>query len=432
MNRRTVGILGVIATLFLVAVPGFRSASDGGSRQVAEKAQAASTSKSSSSPQSLVSTRAGCNAPENSYRAEMLEALRGRFSSSPAVQSETSSKACPADSIDIPGPQRAYTHVVIALLPDPVHTNLALFFDRQIDALQQGAQDNGWVFDEAKMPWDNKDHPESSDLRLRKLAEASQNRVEQQPGFLIFHHAPNPDGSMSRERLLVFVVGETPTGGVEKQQFRNAVAITRQLFRDPPNSLGEHLHDPLLILGPTFSGSLSSLSQLLDCSHLGSSTALACANNVVILSGTVTDCSSVAAFNSIPGNNLQSLQEFDVNAIDRLLSFAQEHGYKPSHIAILSEDETVYGASFSKPGSGFCSDGARERSVPHVYFPREISQLRNAYQHNLTVQTTADKNQRITLPLDLESSGSDDDTVRQIFAEPVAIVAGIGSAGNCR
>jgi hypothetical protein len=413
MKRGVAGIFGVIATSFLIALPGFRSTSGAGPTQAKQKIAEPKPFNNSELLPRAGSPKPNCKAPDNSYRAEMLQAVARQYSKSSVLEKATPNDECSADSINIYN-DRDNTHVMMALLPDPVHTNLALQFDREIDALQQGAQDNGWIFSEAAMPWDNKDHPESSDPDVRKRAEIYQQRDQEQPGILIFRHAPNFDGSINSGRLLVFVVGETPTGGVRKEQFRNALDIVRQLFRDA-NGTQERPSGSYFILGPTFSGSLNSLSALLECPSSKAASDWACRGNATIVSGTVSDCSSVAAFDQ--GNTehpVHTLQELDTNAIAHFLDFAEDRSYDLKHVAILSEDETAYGASVvSSPDKVSPCKGNGEKEVAHFYFPREISQLRNAYQHSLGAEPQGDKSQQhTTLPLDLTSSGSDDDTVR--------------------
>src|SRR6185312_13299782 len=56
------------------------------------------------------------------------------------------------------------TEFMIATLPDPTRTHLALFFDRLVDAIEQGIQDSGYLFDRALMPWDTPAHPESTEI----------------------------------------------------------------------------------------------------------------------------------------------------------------------------------------------------------------------------------------------------------------------------
>ena len=52
----------------------------------------------------------------------------------------------------------------------------------------------------------------------------------------------------------MFVVGETPTGGIDRAQFHNAREYIKHLHT---------LEKSLLILGPQFSGSFRSLAELL-------------------------------------------------------------------------------------------------------------------------------------------------------------------------
>jgi hypothetical protein len=100
-----------------------------------------------------------------------------------------------------------------------------------------------------------------------------------------------------------------------------------------------------------------------------------------------------------------------------------------SHAAVLSEDETAFGdqdAPAPKPGDdkeqlmvGADPCGADQPSpavVPlmRLYFPREIAQLRDAYQQNVKIQSAADgvKNPpQNGLSLSLSVSGNDDDSV---------------------
>src|SRR4029077_9803673 len=65
----------------------------------------------------------------------------------------------------VPREARANLRFVIATVADPAHTHLSLFFDRQIDAIQEAVQTDGYLFSRAYMPWDNKDHPEATDVR---------------------------------------------------------------------------------------------------------------------------------------------------------------------------------------------------------------------------------------------------------------------------
>ena len=42
---------------------------------------------------------------------------------------------------------------VIALAPDPIHTQLSLYFDRTMEAIQAAARDETYVYDSSWLPW---------------------------------------------------------------------------------------------------------------------------------------------------------------------------------------------------------------------------------------------------------------------------------------
>lgn len=311
-------------------------------------------------------------------------------------------------------------HPVIAIVADPVHTHLSLFFDRTVDAIQQGAQQAGWIFDRAVMPWDNQEHPESSDFRLRVLQKDFQNEKEDLPGLMIFRPI---DAKSLNSSLFVFVVGETPTGGVHKHQFETAVTLASML----PRVNASKTENPLRIIGPSFSGSLYSLAQLLQ-SELSKRRF----DRAVIRSGTVSSSDTTERFlRWLPEEvDFATFQQSDRYMLRKFLEFEKNRGYTPEHVAVLAEDETAYGnigfaaASVSSiKKSDKCSNYSEESilrgdeaSVVRLYFPRDISNLRSAYQQGFAKQlpTPSDKYQvRSTLPLNLEDTGSDDDTVQQ-------------------
>jgi hypothetical protein len=322
--------------------------------------------------------------------------------------------------------------VVIATVPDPRHTHLSLFFDRTIDAIQQAAQEAGWIFDRANMPWESQEHPESTDFRVREQQKEFEDAKEGLPGLMIFRQAAPQDLNTS---LFVFVVGETPTGGVSRSQFETAVKTITTIAAE--NHSVEK--SALRIIGPTFSGSLYSLARLLN-----GPLSQKIFNGIVIRSGTVSSYNTVAWFTQCFPNPQQvdfaTFQQSDKYMLRRFLEFEKRRGYLPSKIAVLGEDETAYGnrvasnpsSASSKKNEGPCparddaADTAKdssevnfkqyEDSVLQLYFPRDISQLRSAYQQGLQSQTSSSSDTyqiRSTLPLNLQDTGSDDDSVQR-------------------
>src|ERR1700722_13132717 len=68
---------------------------------------------------------------------------------------------------NVPQPEQVYMKFVIASLPDPVHTHMALLFDRGIETIQRAAQASGYLFSRAWMPWDIASHSDPSDFTVR-------------------------------------------------------------------------------------------------------------------------------------------------------------------------------------------------------------------------------------------------------------------------
>jgi hypothetical protein len=442
MNRTGAGILACVVMLTLLAGPASRSSTGYGKTGIQAKAGIEQTEKSEihknvKSPP--------CDSTVSKFKVELLEAVQLSLSYGLGDQPDP----CP-ETFSIEEKKRPSVAVIFAILPDPVHTNLSLLFDRQIDALQQGIMDSGWTFERALMPWDNKQHAESTDFRIRLLQEAFEETEQNQPGLLIFRRdqvaspsksdappppaaspspvaspvakaSPPPQAQSTKlvTHLLVFVIAESPTGGIYKTQFRTASSLTEQLLgKNQPTML-----NILGILGPTFTGSLKSLSDLLEC---GDANAPSCSKHFQIVSGTITGAVDLKTIHAEAcgapyASRLKfcSFQENDEYAQHLFLHFAREEWqYDRRDIAILSEDESAYGGQMRADDNQITPKSqetdAEDKDVTRLFFPREISQLRSAYQRNAAGQTGAqDKPPRSTLPIDLESSGSDDDTVRE-------------------
>jgi hypothetical protein len=220
---------------------------------------------------------------------------------------------------------------VIAILADPVHTHLALSFDRGIAALQQAAQRMGYSFDRAILPWNINPANPSDDIEKRQAALQEQRERESYPGLLIFRKgadrrqhdqtslACGDSVNADAQPLFVFVVGESPTGGLRKQQFRTAFVKMTEIA-------GKAIEDrPLRILGPTFSGSLDSLNtELKRISDQRPDW------KIYVYSGSVTDAVSIKRFSRGPGTlHFSSFQENDEYTRDRFIQFICSKDYPP-------------------------------------------------------------------------------------------------------
>ncbi len=305
----------------------------------------------------------------------------------------------------------------IATAPNPISTHLPMLFDRVIEIIEQAAQDNNYTYDSSWLPWNaGKDYARYPDERA---SEDSQSETEKQPGVLVFRkplgaaeEAPYKGG------LVVFVVAELPTGGINENQFGNALAWIKTLGHLTPER-------KLRILGPTFSGSLPSLYRLLRSDELKPFAAKAKQAHeptIIISSGSVTSDFSIQWFTArLKDENLGTFQtalEGDCRVLERFVAYVEKEGYETKQIAILSEDETAFGGGVAirdDSDSGIC---VYNSELTYLYYPRDIATLRSAYEQQSLLSsskqgTNGTNTSGTALRGDLsEPENSEHDTVR--------------------
>ena len=333
---------------------------------------------------------------------------------------------------------------IIATLPDPTHTHFPLLFDRITEAIQQGAQDEGYEYDSSWLPWET-DEQSFQFIDDQHRADDLKDEREDQPGILLFRKSQKGRGTEQpyakqpyKEALVIFVVGEDPTRGIHRAQFQNAVRWVEAL-RGPGVT-----PPPIAILGPTFSGSFPSLAELLADPYIkryllaGRDTL---EQHLPIYSGSATDNDAAAWFVRTYGSpdlknlniSFHSFLQDDDTVLDRFCEYLrynldpQPRSQVIERLAVISEDETAYGFFLSQdqasdvahPPSGTktCIEDAMQ-----LFYPRDISALRTAYQKQslFTSGTTAQSasTPRSTLPTDLaDSPGEEHDTVRSYGGE---------------
>ncbi len=276
---------------------------------------------------------------------------------------------------------------VIATVADPLRTRLGLTTDSTINAIEEGAGNSGWEFAGQWLPWNDTPNPSEPDPDTRRDERKSIRDQELQPGLLIFRHQTK-EGHRDGRVLFVFVVGETPTSGINGLQFKMARAYV-EAFQDS---------GPVRILGPGFSGSFYSLTELIRDDQSRYTKAK---QDYVIRSGTAT---------SVPGANMLRDAASDFNSANESVADQQLHFCEtleslhvpPQNAAFLIEGESGYGNAFTIAGS---KGRAACQGVRLFRFPREISHLRNAYR-DVVAQT---KDQNAPVP-DINFSLKDADT----------------------
>jgi hypothetical protein len=286
----------------------------------------------------------------------------------------------------------------VALMPDPRHTHLSLIFDRAIEAVEQAAQDDGYTYNSSWLPWVR----EARTYELRENQIAEEKSIEERercPGILLFRKsldAKSSPGASYSSGLMVFVVGEQPTGGINLDQWDYAI----QWLKDHPGKDSPADLQTLRVIGPTFSGSLPSLEQRLDVllkprASPPISPPVGPVHGAYVFSGNVAGCASIEWFQrSVIEDGLPvsfgAFQENDDLEIYRFLQYLHAEGADLKEVAILSEDETAYGSPDAKadnpqypariPQTWCDFDYSYLHRPVQLFYPRDISALRTAYQ----------------------------------------------------
>ncbi|HKQ78341.1 MAG TPA: hypothetical protein VJ810_31870 [Blastocatellia bacterium] len=147
---------------------------------------------------------------------------------------------------------------LIATVPDPKDTRLDYEFDIVLMAIQRAIGSAGYTFDRHWLPWErSKTPPPATAPADPKVAQIA-TRYLRDPGVILFRN------SGENRLLLLFLVGETPTGGIHRVAFQNALRQIEGLpHRVGPDSEEPAKKESLLVLGPTFAASADSLAILL-------------------------------------------------------------------------------------------------------------------------------------------------------------------------
>jgi hypothetical protein len=274
--------------------------------------------------------------------------------------------ACSGNSTCLPQLQQYFglpntdgVECVLATVPDPFHTRLALFTDNAIAAILRGAAEANWEFAAQWLPWSDTVDPDEGDPAKRAQQRSYIREQEEQPGVLVFRHA-----DQSRGALLFFVVGETPIAGVNPRQFQIARAYMRVLC-DPHRNPRQ-----VRIVGPASSGSFDSLARLILQDKVKQP-----GMTYQIRSGTTQSSGDADAFRGRVGLGPGEFHSATGNLSDQYKHFADVlSGLRipPEQAALLVEGESAFGTAASGIG--------KRTPLRVLTYPRDISHLRNVYR----------------------------------------------------
>jgi hypothetical protein len=302
--------------------------------------------------------------------------------------------------LDTPSGQTFSRKVVIATVPDPELTHLSLFFDRNIESITWAAADGDlsderYLFNGYWFPWRPPTGQEADSAKREANDKERESRVSS-PGLLLFRGFKDP-----HKLLLVFLVGETPTSGINRVAFRSAWAYADAVKnRDLPICQQKQNEGSCMgILGPSFTGSLASLRLLLDSKSDWKSASQPA--GVAVISGAVTGVLG----NPLAPSHFCTTLETDYQKQAALFSYTAN--ILPREFAFLEEDETAYGARRLVDVDGAARKaGAGEPLI--LSYPRGIARIRNLSGELPTLSTLNPQNAGYpALPLDLRDAGRD-------------------------
>ena len=323
----------------------------------------------------------------------------------------------------------------IATLPDPLYTRLPLSFDRAAEAIQQAAMDQQYVFDSSWLPWQTQG-PSYSSLADQVAARALKASREDQPGIILFRKETDPTRKEPDQAgLAVLIVGEEPTGGIHRKQFQNAVAWIGALQPVPGTTSSESPAEQIpgqQIIGPSFSGSIPSLMALLQDPDIQKVLKPRSHPHLQIYSGYVTSDTEMqwlheqASKDPWSSLNIEflSFQQGDAKTTDLYCRFLKRTGIKMAALAIISEDQTAFGAETSTCEPEEDASDPKQGPV-HLYYPRDISALRAAYQaqsiFSASASQPADNANRTLQPDVADPEGDRHDTLRNYSGDQTAL-----------
>lgn len=275
---------------------------------------------------------------------------------------------------------------IVVTLPDPVNSHLSLDFDRRIDALQSAALDAQYVLDQFWLPWDSAAASGTEDSQKVGKDRVLRRLRQNQPGLQIFRSRDYEHP----KALFVFMVGETPTQGVNLAEFENAITYVREV----QNAVRQSTTSEIKILGPGFSGSIPVLSEVLKHQIAGN----ACCFEIIPSSATDHDLLSNLSKAVEGAGTVHSVLHDDDAALERFLVYARDSmKIRATDVAIVSESQTAFGSkefllnvaqsatpANAPPPRQCWYDNPDENSslrdcTLRLNFPREIYRLRSAY-----------------------------------------------------
>ncbi len=304
---------------------------------------------------------------------------------------------------------------VVATIPDPENSRYPYMFDRFVEMISRAAEDAGYTRDRYWLPWEAGTAPQETDWLKRERHQQWRTAKQESPGILVFRSLKLP-----LKVLGVLLVGENSVSGINKRQFAHALDVVVHFD-------GEN--DPKLrILGPTFSGSATSLG--IAIGTIGKEKGF---TKYTMITGSATGSDIDRTIRGLAAVEEEKSFQFlatiwnDRVAQSGFREFLVERGVNLKQVAILTESGTQYGRGFDvrtrdpKPS---------EQGVLTAQYPMEISRLRNAYADDselsaLSGTDPSASQQRLSLKLKTLPGSADSTPAFSQTISPISQEAGL-------
>ncbi|HVN88474.1 MAG TPA: hypothetical protein VMT61_01535 [Candidatus Binataceae bacterium] len=317
---------------------------------------------------------------------------------------------------------------LVASLPEPGSPPLRSQFDADLDAISFAVGRDGYSLANFDLPWiddASKSGPSSSDSAL--AGKGSRSRTE--PGVMLFYREAKEPQDFSR-LLVMMIVGESPTRGVNPTALRDALDQIAWLSGWKPGKPSAPAYLSAMVqsavsgarqvrvIGPSFSGSAISIRNVLE---EWSTSFASNPPQARIVSGAATAIADELTSTN-PPVDFVTLRVPDKAAIPILRSHFLPHGITNPPVVLLTEN-TTYGASFAQAGrSKSAHGGSFAGGFLKIPFPLHISDLRTA-SGKQSVSASSDATQQLigrNLPLPDETAQQVRDVV-PAFSERSAV-----------
>ncbi|HEX6904574.1 MAG TPA: hypothetical protein VF789_33000 [Thermoanaerobaculia bacterium] len=345
-----------VAAIFPAVKLGGQKKTDGSSEREKVEQAAEESAAGAEAPQDPSNPCRPSEGKEEASWCEPLRVLRDFYGLSPVSATSTIQENLQEIALarDASGYRMRF---LVALVPDPVESQIPYLFDSALDAIQKGFAEEGHLFDRFWLPWIGE---EGKKDRLYRAA----------PGVLLFRRS-GEQGPLLR---VVFLVGESPKAGIHKRAFLQAMKIAAELRGAGAPPGGARID----ILGPAFSGSVDSLVMALKSWRRDDA-----GTPLRIASGSATAKGLETAFKPVDGSSFCRTVVPDHLLQREAFRFLEgdEMKWGRDSMALLAESDTGYGQASPNGSQGIVS----------VRFPSGISDLRNAWQRREQEQRSGER-----------------------------------------